>query len=591
MQSSPQPQSVCPHGHGHPPNPDARFCHQCGAQLVAPAPGVAAPNAAPAPPQAPNQPPPAQAANPQGAKPQTPVNPNTPISPQVLVNPQAQQQPPAPMQSPPYPPPPAPYPPASYPQQQMAMRPPAPPYPPQAYPPPQAYQPVPYKPAPMVCQTCGGNAARLEEKRNVCPQCHAVRPLAPGYHLDCAAFQWAQDGTAMQKLRSIGPLNSAARAVSDKVGRRWVESNFNAVRVSERQLPFIYDQAVLAARILNVTTMPDIYVSGDRTWEAATYGSDQNAFIVLGTAMVTNFQGPDLLFLLAREMGHVRAGHALWKTVIRFLIGEQGPRKGLMAGGVLAALNPVHLVEGALELPLMAWARQSEITADRAGLLAVREAEVVRKVLLSWCLKSAVLYKQINVEEWLLQQEDSEDQFTRLSEIASSSTPYITRRLRLLSQFAAGSEMDYWRRSYGPLIESAQKAMPPSPSPVAPPAAPKPLPAPAPAPKAAATPPAVVTPPTAPTPPATATPATPPATVAAKPAGDVLRIKCSGCGATLVVPKSALAGKDVLNVRCPTASCGKITTLKKKAAPPPVPASQPQTTAGAAQSDAAADSE
>jgi len=383
----------------------------------------------------------------------------------------------------------------------------------------------------------------------------------------------------MQKLRSIGPLNAAARAVSDKVGRRWVESTFNAVRVSERQLPFIYDQAVLAARILNLPTMPDVYVSGDHMWDAATYGSDQNAFIVMGTALVTSFQGPELLFLLAREMGHCRAGHALWKTVIRFLLGEQGPRKGLMAGGMLAALNPVHLVEGALELPLLAWARQSEITADRAGLLAVRDEEIIRKVLLTWCLKSAMLYKQIDIAEWLQQQEDSEDQFTQLSEMASSSTPYITRRLRLLSQFAGSAEMDYWRKHFGPLIEAAQKAMPARP-PQAPPAAPKPLPAPQSLPKAAATP-----------PPASAPAAQ--AVSAAVPVSNALRIKCTGCGATLRIPQSAVAGKDVLNVRCPTAQCGKIVTLKKKATAPQavVPSSKESAATDAVQSETSTYSE
>lgn len=557
MQSSPQAQLICPHGHGHPPTRDARFCDKCGAQLIATpaAPVTPKPAATPGPLQVSNQPHAAQSANPQAANPQAPVNSQGQQLPAAL--------PAHPPQRAPYPPPP-PYPP------QAGLRPPAPP---------PAYTPTPFPPATRFCQTCGGEAARLDARLNLCPQCHAVRPLAPGYHLDCAAFQWAQDGAAMQKLRSIGPLNAAARSVSDKVGRRWIESTFNAVRVSERQLPFIYDQAVLAARILNLPTMPDVYVSGDHMWDAATYGSDQNAFIVMGTALVTSFQGPELLFLLAREMGHCRAGHALWKTVIRFLLGEQGPRKGLMAGGVLAALNPVHLVEGALELPLLAWARQSEITADRAGLLAVRDEEIIRKVLLTWCLKSAMLYKQIDIAEWLQQQEDSEDQFTQLSEMASSSTPYITRRLKLLSQFAGGAEMEYWRRHFGPLIEAAQKAMPARPPQAPPAAAAKPLPAPPPLPKTAAA-----------TPPSPVPPARP---AAAAPASAALRIKCTGCGAMLRVPQSALAGKDVLNVRCPNASCGKMVTLKKKAAAPPagVPSSKESAASDAGQSESTSYSE
>ena len=204
-------------------------------------------------------------------------------------------------------------------------------------------------------------------------------------------------------------------------------------------------QAVRAARVLGMTHLPDIYVSGERPWDALTYGSDQSAFIVLGSALTSSFQGDDLLFILAREMGHCRAGHALWKTVIRFLVGEQRPKQGMMAGGVLSMLDPGKLIEGALEMPLLGWARQAEITADRAGLLAVGSEEIARRVLLTWSLKSPLLYRQINIEAWLEQQaDDGIDETTRLSEMMSSSTPYITRRLKLMSEFARSRELIHW---------------------------------------------------------------------------------------------------------------------------------------------------
>lgn len=340
----------------------------------------------------------------------------------------------------------------------------------------------------------------------------------------------------MQKLRSIGALNSVARTVSDKVGRPWIEGTFNAVHVSEQQLPKVHEQAVLAARILNLPYLPDVYVSGERMWDAATYGSDTNAFIVLGTALVTSFQEDELLFLLGREMGHCRAGHALWKTVIKFIMGEQGPKGGLMSGGLLSMLSITTLVEGAVELPLLAWARQSEITADRAGLLAVRDEKIVRRVLLTWCLRSPLLFKQINIAEWMQQQEDSEDQMSKLSELALAATPYITRRLKLLAQFARGSELQNWRREIGPLIQAAQ------PKPEARPKLP---------------------------------PAQKPNQVSAiktgPPAKDDLRLKCASCGMTLRVPRGVLKGKSVLSVRCPNAKCRNLVTLKKKSTTTPPP--------------------
>ena len=106
-----------------------------------------------------------------------------------------------------------------------------------------------------------------------------------------------------------------------------------------------------------------------------------------------------------------------------------------MAGGLLAALSPSALIGGAIEMPLLGWARQAEITADRAGLLTVGNEEVPRRVLLSWSLKSPILYRQINVEAWLEQQSSGDDEMTRLSELTTSATPYITRRLKLMADW------------------------------------------------------------------------------------------------------------------------------------------------------------
>lgn len=285
------------------------------------------------------------------------------------------------------------------------------------------------------CNACR-DGAQFEEGKNICSSCRRIRPLASGYVVEPAWFQWAQDGQAMAKLRSITALNRVARKVSDQVGRRWVESTFNGVRLSEKQMPHVYLVAVEAARRLGVHHMPDVYVSGSYPWDIMTFGSDENAFIVVGSALVASFRGRDLGFLFAREMGHIVAGHALWKTVIRFLVGEHNPRSGLMRGGVVGLLDPGKWLEGAIEVPLLNWARQAEITADRAGLLAIGDLPTARRVLLSWSLRSPMLYPQINVSAWLEQQaEDIEDESLRLAEMVTSPTPYISRRLSLLDDY------------------------------------------------------------------------------------------------------------------------------------------------------------
>jgi predicted Zn finger-like uncharacterized protein len=256
----------------------------------------------------------------------------------------------------------------------------------------------------------------------------------------------------------------------------------------------------------------------------------------------------------------------LWKTVIRFLVGEMAPRGGLMAGGLFSAvgkvLSPSHLIESAIELPLLAWARQAEITADRAGLLAIGDEAIARRVLLSWSLKSSMLCQRINIDAWLSQEED-DDQVMQLSEMLSSSTPYLTRRLKLIQQFTGEPQMQYWR--------NVIKSLSPAAKTIAPVAAP-PRPAMPPAPPAKANPAAANQAPQAQSAPS-AKPAPP------RPAGkapeDSLKLNCGNCKTAMRIPKSALAGKAALNVRCPNAECGKVITLKKQAAKAPARKPEP----------------
>jgi len=491
---------ICPQGHG-PGVPGSRFCTFCGTVLVAPL--------------APGQPPPVNpvATQPSAAGGWQPVNTGP-----------AQLAPAAPpwQSGPATAPPPA----GSVPVQAAPVA---------------ANQPAP-------CKVCGNTGAGLSEDVLVCPECGWLRPLLPGYKLDRSVFLWAQDGQAMTHLQSISALHAAAKSVSEKVGRPWIESTFNGIRLGPKQFPDIWVRAVLAARILGLTRMPDVYISGDSQWNTYTYGTDTSAFIVLGTAILNNFQNDDLVFVLAREMGHCRAGHALWKTVARFLAGDDSVRKGLLSSGVLNAisLSPMKWVQDAVDIPLMAWSRQADITADRAGLLAIGDEHLARRVLLAWSIRSARLLKQVNIEEWMKQEEASDDQMTRFSEMTTTSSMYTTRRLRLLGQAGRETELMRWSQTIQPI----RKRLTPPPQP--------PISG-----QTAAAP--VVRRPALAQGSTPAPPATPPA--------DSIRVLCNKCQTAMRIPLAVLRGKTSLNVRCP--KCQNIFTLR------PRPATQPLAPAAA----------
>lgn len=376
------------------------------------------------------------------------------------------------------------------------------------------------------CQRCGGDGSRLPATAIYCPQCHWLRPLGPRYALTLDAFMWRQDAEAMNVLRSLGPLTAAAHAVSERVGRPRLEASVNGLRLSERQLPDIFAQAVRAARIMALPYLPEIYVSGEQMWDAITLGTDTSAFIVLGSVL-TNFKGDDLLFVLGREMGHCRAGHALWKTVTQFVSGRS-QRRTIMGDGVLKLFNPAKLVESAVDAPLMAWARQAEITADRAGLLVIGKEEVARRVLMTWTLRSFPLQQRIDAEVFREQEDAAEDVTQRVSEWMLSSMPYIAGRLKLMREFARSNELAGWRA----VIEHWEPPEPPH---------------------------LAQSQPVAKVP----VPSTPhPAPASAPPDPDVIRLVCVSCKEPMRVPKSALNGQESVNVRCPNAACRSVLTVK-----------------------------
>jgi Zn-dependent protease with chaperone function len=531
---------TCPQGHG-PGQSGTRFCSWCGAGLVAP---TDTDLSAPANGQAISS---GQSLPASDWQPVQTAPPQTPVALTVTSAPPA--TPPAAPQAIPAQPP-------SFTGATPAVN-----LPPVTAPPP-APAPTPTvapatSPSTTACPTCGGEGARLAPDDVICVQCGWLRPLFPGYQLDRSVFLWAQDGQAMMKLQKISALHAVVRNVSDKVGRPWIESTFNGIRLGPRQLPDVWRQGVLAARCLGLAAMPDIYVSGDSQWNTYTFGSDSSAFIVLGTAILNNFQNDEMLFVLAREMGHCRAGHALWKTVTRFLAGDMGPQSGLLSHGLLSAISPTKLIEGAVEMPLMAWSRQSEITADRAGLFAVGDETLARRVLLAWSIRSNRLLKQVNIDEWMKQEGASDDQMTRFSEMTTSSSMYTSRRLRLLGQSAHEAELMRVSQS----IQLARKA-----------AAPPPHPAPVPA---ATHRPEIFSPSVASIVPNSSVPASP---TSAAPASSAqpnpslaagVRVSCNKCHTLVTVPFAVLRGKNSLNVRCP--QCRNVYTIRPRPTAQPAP--------------------
>lgn len=380
------------------------------------------------------------------------------------------------------------------------------------------------------CTSCGGDGKKLPVSDVMCRECRWLRPLGEGYTLPVEAFLWRLDAEAMMRLQSLGPVTAAAHHISERYGRPWFEASVNGVRLSENQLPDVFALAVRQARIVGLDRMPEIYVSGETMWDAKTLGTNNYAFVVLGSVL-TSFKGDDLSFMLAREMGRVRAGHAVWRTAFELLMGRRQSQRTIMGDGVMQFLNPAKIVESAFEAPLMAWARHSEITADRAGQLATGNLALTRRVLLQWNLKSFPIHARLNMEDWEKQEDESDDATMMAVEATMSSTPFIARRLKLAREFNATEDMQAWRKVIDHHDAEDKRLRPPKEVKAAAGATEK----------------------------------------KGKADDDTVRLVCVSCNGPMRVKRAQLAGDKPVNVRCPNPACGKVLAVKPKKPAEPRP--------------------
>ena len=348
----------------------------------------------------------------------------------------------------------------------------------------------------------------------------------------------------MATLNNSGPIASAAHGIAERYGRPVFEAATNGIRLSERQMPEIFDMAVRAARLLSLPRLPEVYISGERMWDVYSLGGYGGSFVSIGSVLI-NFKPKDLLFLIAREMGHVRAGHAFWSTAMQFLMGQNSGRSTILGEGVMQFLNPAKLVESAVEAPLMRWARQSQITADRAATLVTGDLDTARTVLTQWAMKSFPVAGKLNLEAWLEQEAAADDPYLRLSEWTMSTEPYLAPRLKVLSEFVESDNFREWHRYID--YYSEQAGLP------------------------------------------SMQPATKSKSKRRKgPPPNTERITCAACGEGMRVPSALLEGDKPVSVRCPSETCRKVLRVKPKKQPPPEPKAETKTVAGRARIQCAA---
>lgn len=270
---------------------------------------------------------------------------------------------------------------------------------------------------------------------------------------DVSSLTWEHplDAAALQALRKIPGFDLALRKIFGLFAERTIRliSLGSSIEVGPEQYPKINRVYEEVLETLNAPERYQLFLSQTPVVNAGAVGMDR-PFIVLTSSITLLMKEDELRYVLGHEVGHILSGHVLYKTMLKLLVEVSR----------LAFSNPLSgFAYMAVMMGLMEWDRKSELSADRAGLLAAQDPDVVRKALLKM---AGGVDEGANVQAFQAQSRRYHEDGDTLDAIAKTLTllgrthPFPVQRVRELDLWIEGGDYervlrgDYPRRSQDP---------------------------------------------------------------------------------------------------------------------------------------------
>jgi Zn-dependent protease with chaperone function len=243
-----------------------------------------------------------------------------------------------------------------------------------------------------------------------------------------AAYAYSGDLKVLRALDGLRPVRLALEASV----RMWksvarAELLGTAVKVSSQQFPAIHASTLKCAETLHIAP-PTVYIAPEMgTLNAHTFGTNEDAYIVINGILVDHLTEMELLDVIGHECGHIQNNHVVFTTALYYLLNF--------------ANRFVRWVVTPALMALSGWSRRAEITCDRAGLICTRDLDVSQSVLLKLALGSKKLYQDLNLEAFLAQLDESKGGAGKYTELFKDH-PYLPKRIQAIRVFA---ESAYYR--------------------------------------------------------------------------------------------------------------------------------------------------
>ena len=227
----------------------------------------------------------------------------------------------------------------------------------------------------------------------------APRPRKILTQIAPVAWEHPADRAALQSLRSVPGFDEVLKKIYGFLGERGVRLLFqaDAVRVGPTQFPRLHQLYTDVLTTMDWSVRPELFVAQTPFANAGAFGMDK-PFIVINSGALTLLDDDEMRSLLGHELGHVMSGHALYHTLLILLLNVSLSALPFLAG---MAILPIQLA-------LLEWFRKSELSSDRAGLLATQDPEASLRMNLKFAGGGDM--KQMDLNAFLVQAKEYEEQ-------------------------------------------------------------------------------------------------------------------------------------------------------------------------------------
>ena len=246
------------------------------------------------------------------------------------------------------------------------------------------------------------------------------------------AYEHPADRSALVALRKLTGFDTLLKLLNGLFNERAMRLNFLAsgVKVSERQFPHIHEMLRDGAYVLDMEKVPELFVTQTPLVNAMALGTN-NPFIVLNSGLVDLLDAEELRAVIGHELGHVLSGHSVYRTMLYNLI--------VLATRI--AWMPIgYLGLRAIIWGLEEWYRKSELSCDRAGLLAGQDLDAARRALMK--LAGGPYLSELNPDAFREQAHeydavpDLRDSILKLLQLQGNTHPFAVVRFAELDRWA-----------------------------------------------------------------------------------------------------------------------------------------------------------